>query len=73
MITTGISGTKVVKNKFENIAENEKVSLDTLAELTGFPKEFIQDELGLISDQITLENLRTNMLKYLENVTSSST
>jgi len=73
MITTGISGTKTVKNKFENIAENEKVSLDTLAELTGFPKEFIQDELGLISDQITLKNLRTNMLKYLENVTSSST
>ncbi|OFZ20950.1 MAG: hypothetical protein A2202_02150 [Bdellovibrionales bacterium RIFOXYA1_FULL_36_14] len=73
MITTGISGTKTVKNKFENIAENEKVSLDTLAELTGFPKEFIQDELGLISDQITLKNLRTNMLKYLESVTSSAT
>ena len=71
MITTGISGTKTVKSKFENIAENEKVSLDTLAELTGFPKEFIQDELGLISDEITLKNLRMNMLKYLENVTSN--
>jgi len=72
MITTGISGTKNVKKKFENIAENEKVSLDDLAELTGFPREFIQDELGLVSDQITLENLRMNMLKYLESVTSNS-
>jgi hypothetical protein len=67
MITTGISGAKNLKSKLDNIAENEKVSIDTLAELTGFPRQFIQDELGLNSDQITLKNLRENMVKYLQD------
>ena len=50
--------------------QRETVSLDTLAKLTGFPVELIKAELLLhdmnSSEPISLENLRSHMVKFLQ-------
>lgn len=48
-------------------SENGKVSFEELSFLTGFPIQFIKDELAFkLEDEISLEELRTRMLKYLD-------
>lgn len=51
------------------IKEEEMISFESLAELTGFPVETIKGELlseeASSSDAISLGNLREAMLKYL--------
>ena len=46
-----------------------KVSLETLAKMTGFPVEMIKEELfnGEDSSQVTLEELRSAMLTYIDS------
>lgn len=47
--------------------EKQKVSLNELAELTGFPVGMIKDELNLKKDQdIDLEELRQVLSQYLD-------
>ena len=46
-----------------------KVSLDTLAKMTGFPVELIKTEIfnGGDEDQVSLEDLRSAMLSYIDS------
>ena len=50
----------------ESIDGNEKVSLSSLSELTGFPVEFIKKELLLDQEPISMNDLRQSMIAYLE-------
>lgn len=43
----------------------EKISLESLAQLTGFPVEFIQSELLIGEDDLSLDELRASVLNYL--------
>lgn len=48
---------------------DSKISLSTLAKMTGFPVEMIQSELfkdQANSEEISLEELRTAMLSYID-------
>jgi len=47
-------------------SEDELIPLDSLSELVGFPVEQLKEELELDSDEISLENLRESVLKYLD-------
>jgi len=49
--------------------KNGKVSLEVLAKMTGFPVELIKEEIfkGESTDQISLEDLRTAMLSYIDS------
>lgn len=71
MITTGISGAKNLTGELSNIGEDEIITIEYLSKITGFPEEFIQDELMIKTDNITLKHLRENMLNYLETFTES--
>ncbi len=46
-----------------------KVSLETLAKMTGFPVELIKEEVfnGEVSSQVSLEELRAAMLSYIDS------
>lgn len=46
-----------------------KVSLETLAKMTGFPVELIKEEIfpGESTDQVSLEELRSAMLSYIDS------
>lgn len=54
------------QDTFETLREDRLVNLSELAELTGFPADFIRQELFLDGDQLTLSKLRLAMLKYLD-------
>lgn len=58
------------------IKDDEMISLDALADLTGFPVETIKEELlmgeDVQSDAISLGGLREAMLKYLNSESFSS-
>ena len=45
-----------------------KVSLEMLAKMTGFPVELIKEEIfkGESTDQVSLEDLRSAMLSYID-------
>lgn len=45
---------------------SEKISLESLSQLTGFPVEFIQSELLIGEDDLGLEELRASVLNYLQ-------
>ena len=47
----------------------ERISLETLARMTGFPVEMIKDEIfqGKGSEDISLEDLRAAMLTYIDS------
>lgn len=45
----------------------EKVPLESLSELTGFPVEFIKKELLLEDETLSMNDLRKSMAVYLEN------
>lgn len=49
-------------------AKTEKVSLETLSKLTGFPVEMIKDEVfnGEMGD-VSLDELRSAMLSYIDS------
>ena len=49
-------------------AKTEKVSLETLSKLTGFPVEMIKDEVfnGEMGD-VSLDELRSAMLTYIDS------
>ncbi len=46
-----------------------RISLETLAKMTGFPAEMIKDEIfqGKGSEDISLEELRAAMLTYIDS------
>lgn len=46
-----------------------RISLETLARMTGFPVEIIKDEIfqGKGSEDISLEDLRSAMLTYIDS------
>jgi hypothetical protein len=46
-----------------------KVSLEMLAKMTGFPVELIKEEIfkGESTDQVSLEDLRSAMLSYIDS------
>ncbi|GAB4009984.1 MAG: hypothetical protein Fur0010_01700 [Bdellovibrio sp.] len=46
--------------------EMDKIPLASLSQLTGFPIEFIKKELLLDDEELSMEDLRSSMLKYLE-------
>jgi hypothetical protein len=52
-----------------DVEANGKVSLEVLAKMTGFPIEMIKEEIfkGDASDQVTLEDLRSAMLSYIDS------
>lgn len=45
----------------------EQVTISALAEHTGFPAEFIKEELLLNEDAIDISMLREKMLNYLQS------
>lgn len=55
-------------NKSEgHIAHGESVKLETLAEISGVPLEYIKKELLLEGDDVSMEDLRSSMLKHLDD------
>ncbi len=49
-----------------SLSEEQKIPLDSLSKLTGFPVDFIKKELLLDDDQLSLAELRKSMLAYME-------
>lgn len=47
--------------------ENKKVPLKSLSDLTGFPIEFIKKELLLEEEELSMQDLRSSMITYLES------
>lgn len=49
--------------------KNGKVSLETLAKMTGFPVEMIKEEIfkGEGDDQVSMDELRSAMLSYIDS------
>ena len=54
---------------YQNFDDDEKVSLHSLSELTGFPVDFIKKELLLQDEPISMNELRYSVLRYLEAAT----
>ncbi len=54
--------------------KNGKVSLEMLANLTGFPVELIRDEVfkGEDRSQVSLEELRSAMLSFIDSAMLNS-
>ena len=50
-----------------SLSEEQKIPLDSLSSMTGFPVDFIKKELLLEEDQLSLAELRRSMLTYLES------
>jgi hypothetical protein len=52
-----------------DVDKNGKVSLEVLAKMTGFPVELIKEEIfkGESTDQVSLEDLRSAMLSYIDS------
>jgi len=63
MITTDLRPRKHFRDRATN--SKERVSLDTLSSLTGFPLEFIKKELLIQEDSLSMVELRESMLTYL--------
>jgi hypothetical protein len=50
-----------------DVEGTQKVPLESLSELTGFPVEFIKKELLLDGETLSMNDLRKSMAVYLEN------
>lgn len=50
----------------DTLRDEKKVPLSSLSELTGFPVEFIKKELLLEGEELSMSELRTSMIGYLE-------
>lgn len=48
------------------LGDDKKVPLSSLSELTGFPVEFIKKELLLKGEELSMSDLRSSMISYLE-------
>ncbi len=51
-------------------AKSDKVNLEVLAKMTGFPLELIKEEIfpGQDMSEVSLEQLRSAMLPYIDSV-----
>ena len=47
-------------------SDEELIPLDSLSELVGFPIDQLKEELDLEADEISMENLRKSVLKFLD-------
>lgn len=47
--------------------ETDRIQVESLSEMTGFPVDFIKKELLLKEDELSMEELRNSMASYLEN------
>lgn len=56
-----------METQTSNVHGEEHVSLSTLAEMTGFPVDYIKSELLLNKDALSLDELRSIMVKYLSS------
>lgn len=56
-------------NHLDSETKNAKVSLETLAKMTGFPIELIKEEVfkGQTDKEVSLEDLRSAMLTYIDS------
>lgn len=52
---------------WQNQKEGSQVTLRSLSELTGFPIEFIKEELLLDGDEVSMPDLRIKMQAFLVN------
>ncbi|MAF76530.1 MAG: hypothetical protein CME63_03700 [Halobacteriovoraceae bacterium] len=61
-------GTEGERETMECVREREaeKVSLDSLSMMTGFPVEFIKSELIVDGEDISMADLRKTMVNFLE-------
>lgn len=60
---------KISQLKLESHSQEERVNLSSLESLTGFPKEFIANELfngELPEEDISLQSLREAMVRYID-------
>jgi hypothetical protein len=48
-------------------AHGESVNLETLAEVSGVPLDYIKKELLLEGEDVSMEDLRASMLKHLND------
>ena len=46
--------------------DTQKVSLDSLSQMTGFPLDFIKSELIVEGEEISMSDLRKTMVNFLE-------
>jgi hypothetical protein len=46
-------------------SSDEQVNLSSLAQMTGFPVDYIKSELLLAKDEVSLSELRKTMVSYL--------
>lgn len=60
-----------LEDGFRGYNDDEKVSLSSLSELTGFPVDFIKKELLLEEEPISMNELRHSVLRYLEATTEN--
>lgn len=64
----GALGLKDHSKPSTNEVNEEGVNLATLAELTGFPVDYIKRELLLSDDQeLSMDDLREKVLSYLDS------
>ena len=47
--------------------DRERISLQYLAELTGFPVDYIKEELVLEDDELPIQDLRKSMMNFLDS------
>ncbi|MBT3585010.1 MAG: hypothetical protein HN509_08890 [Halobacteriovoraceae bacterium] len=59
------------KSIITDLKEDQKVPLESLSELTGFPIEFIKKELLLGEQELSLAELRGHMLRYLDETSAA--
>ncbi len=65
MVAADLMQSKAVDESINE--EGEMISLKTLSELTGFPKDFIRSELVIKEEELSLAQLRESVLKYLKD------
>ena len=66
MTVTELMNDQHTQEATQVIKEEQLVNVSYLAELTGFPIDFIKHELLLAGDQLSLKELRAAMLRYLD-------
>lgn len=59
--------TQMTKKSEGHIAQEERVNLENLAEVSGVPLEYIKNELLLDGEEVSMDSLRASMLKHLDD------
>ncbi len=57
----------MTKKSEGHIAQEERVNLENLAEVSGVPLEYIKNELLLDGEEVSMDSLRASMLKHLDD------